>query len=176
LIERKRRRVGIGDTASHRSEDEAMYERILVPVDGSPTSSAGLEEAIQLAKLTGGRVRLVHVVDQLPFSLAAGTYGGMSAQVVELLKESGWKILEDAHRRVADAGVKVDEELFESLDESLCAHLLEQVQSWRADIVVLGTHGRRGVRRMVLGSDAESILRSSTVPVLLVRGAAPPKP
>lgn len=148
-----------------------MYQRILVPVDGSPTSNAGLDEAIRLAKLTGARLRLLHVVDQLPFALAADAYGGMTAQVVELLKESGRKILDEAHRRTASAGVDVDERLYESFDEPLCERVLEQVQSWKADLIVLGTHGRRGVRRMLLGSDAELIVRSSTVPVLLIRGA-----
>jgi nucleotide-binding universal stress UspA family protein len=153
-----------------------MYERILVPVDGSPTSNAGLDEAIRLAKLTGARVRLVHVVDQLPFVLVADMYGGLSGQVVDLLNEAGRKVLDDAHARVAAAGVEVDNRLFESLDQPLCERVLEQVRSWGADLIVLGTHGRRGVRRALLGSDAEMILRSAPVPVLLVRGAERPSP
>jgi nucleotide-binding universal stress UspA family protein len=158
----------------HGSEEKAMYERILVPVDGSPTSSAGLDEAIRLAKLTKGRLRLLHVVDQLPFSLAADSYGGMTAQIIEMLTKSGHKILDEARARVERAGVEVDAKLFESLDEPLCERVLEQVRSWGADLVVLGTHGRRGVRRMLLGSDAELIVRTSTAPVLLVRGKEPP--
>ncbi len=148
-----------------------MYQRILVPVDGSPTSTLGLEEAIKLAKLSGARLRLIHVVDQLPFALTADGYGGMSADVVGLMREAGQKILDEAQQRVASAGVEVDQQLFESLDTPLCERVIEQIESWHADVVVLGTHGRRGVRRMLLGSDAELIVRTATVPVLLVRGA-----
>ena len=150
-----------------------MYQRILVPVDGSPTSDLGLEEAIKLAKLTGGSLRLIHVVDQMPFALAADGYAAMSADVLGLLKEAGERILADAHQRVAKEGVAVDEMLFESLDGRLCDRVEEQIRSWRADVVVLGTHGRRGARRMLLGSDAELIVRSASVPVLLVRGDLP---
>jgi nucleotide-binding universal stress UspA family protein len=150
-----------------------MYERILVPVDGSPTSDLGLEEAIKLAKLTGGRLRLIHAVDQMPFAFAAEGYAAMSADVLGLLKDAGRKILDAAHQRVANAGIPVDEILFESLDSPLCDRVLEQIGSWRADIVVLGTHGRRGARRLLLGSDAELVVRTASVPVLLVRSDAP---
>lgn len=150
-----------------------MYQRILVPVDGSPTSDLGLAEAIKLAKLTGGRLRLLHVVDQMPFVLAADGYAAMSADVLGLLKDAGQRILTDAHQRVAKEGITVDEVLFESLDGRLCDRVEEQIRSWPADVVVLGTHGRRGARRMLLGSDAELIVRTASVPVLLVRGEAP---
>ncbi len=150
-----------------------MYQRILVPVDGSATSNHGLDEAVKLAKLTGGRLRLVHVVDDMPFILAAEGYAAMSADVLGMLKEAGQKILDEAHKRVEKEGVTVDEKLFESLDSRLCDRVLEQIETWRADVVVLGTHGRRGARRMLLGSDAELIVRTATVPVLLVRGDSP---
>jgi nucleotide-binding universal stress UspA family protein len=151
-----------------------MYQRILVPVDGSPTSNLGLDEAVKLAKLTGGRLRLLHVVDQMPFIMAAEGYAAMSADILGMLKEAGQKILDEARERVERDGVPVDEKLFESLDSRLCDRVLEQIDTWHADVVVLGTHGRRGARRMLLGSDAELIVRTATVPILLVRGEPPP--
>lgn len=147
-----------------------MYQRILVPVDGSPTSTAGLEEAIKLAKLTGARLRLLHVVDEMPFALSAEGYGAMSADVLGLLRDAGQRILGEAHARAEQSGIPVDEKLYESFSGRLCDRVVEQVDEWNADLVVVGTHGRRGVRRMLLGSDAELILRTSTVPVLLVHG------
>jgi len=147
-----------------------MYQRILVPVDGSPTSNAGLQEAIGLAKLTGGRIRVLHVVDDLPFVMAAEGYGAIGADVLGLLTDAGRQIVSQAQDRVQQAGVPVDAALFDSLEGRLCDRVVEQIAEWKADIVVLGTHGRRGMRRLVLGSDAEQVLRASPVPVLLVHG------
>jgi nucleotide-binding universal stress UspA family protein len=156
---------------SEFARSTVMYQRILVPVDGSPTSNAGLAEAIKLARLTGARLRLLHVVDEMPYVLAAGGYGSMSADVFELLKESGESILQLARKQVEAADIPVDTALFNSLSGRLCDRVVEQSKEWGADLIVLGTHGRRGVRRMVLGSDAEQVLRTAPVPVLLVRAA-----
>lgn len=146
-----------------------MYERILVPVDGSATSNAGLIEATKLAKLTGARMRLLHVVDEMPFMMAAGGFGAMTVDVLGSLKTAGEAILQEARTRVETSGVAVDSFLLDSNGDRLCDRVIEQADSWSADLLVLGTHGRRGVRRMLLGSDAEQIVRTSTVPVLLVR-------
>lgn len=150
-----------------------MYQRILVPVDGSPTSNLGLDEAVKLAKLTGGCLRLLHVVDQMPFVMAAEGHAAMSADILGMMKEAGQRILDEARKRVEKESIPVDEKLFESLDSRLCDRVLEQIKTWRADVVVLGTHGRRGARRMLLGSDAEQLVRTATVPILLVRGDPP---
>ncbi len=152
-----------------------MYKRILVPVDGSSTSNAGLKEAIRLAKLTGGRLRLVHAVDEMPFVMSAEGYGAVLADVLRQLREAGQKVLDVARKRVEKSGVPVDEKLFEGFGERLCDRIVAEIGEWKADVVVLGTHGRRGVRRMLLGSDAELVLRTATVPVLLVRADATDK-
>lgn len=149
-----------------------MYERILVPIDGSKTSAAGLREAIRLAKLTDGQLRLMHVVDDLPFVLHGDATPGMAGDLLELMVREGKKLLEDARAQVKDQGVAVDTVLCERTQGRICDHVLEQARKWDAELIVLGTHGRRGVRRALLGSDAEQILRTATVPVLLVRGLA----
>ena len=146
-----------------------MYKRILVPLDGSPTSNAGLAEALKLAKVLGSRLRLLHVVDEMPFVMSAEGYSAMSGDVLGLLREAGEKILQEARQRVELNGIEVDIRLFDSLEGRLCDRVVEQVKEWDADLVVLGTHGRRGVRRILLGSDAEEVVRTATVPVLLVR-------
>jgi nucleotide-binding universal stress UspA family protein len=146
-----------------------MYERILVPVDGSATSAAGLGEAMKLAKLTGAQLRLLHVVDDMPLAMSAEGYGAMTADLLSLLGEAGQKILQAARERVAAAGIAVDTVIFDSLGGRVCDRVAEQAAEWKADLIVLGTHGRRGIGRMVLGSDAEQVLRTSPVPVLLVR-------
>lgn len=147
-----------------------MYQRILVPVDGSQTSNAGLAEAIKLARLTGAQVRVLHVVDEMAFIMGANSYAAMSGDFFTLLKESGQVVLEQARLAVDAADIPVVATLIDSFRGRLSDHVAEQVQEWDADVIVLGTHGRRGVGRMLLGSDAEQIVRTATVPVLLVRG------
>lgn len=149
-----------------------MYQRILVPVDGSPTSKAGLAEAIKLARLTGAQLRLIHVVDESPFLLSAEGLAAVSADVFALLREGGQRILDEARDQVAGQGVAVDARLFDGLASQLSDCVADEVQQWHADLVVLGTHGRRGVGRMLLGSGAEQVVRTSRVPVLLVRSPA----
>lgn len=73
-----------------------MYQRILVPIDGSPTAQRGLVEAIRLAKLTQGRLRLIHVIDELSFALAMDAYAGYAGDWLNVLRENGGRLLEEA--------------------------------------------------------------------------------
>ena len=143
-----------------------MYKRILVPVDGSPTSTRGLDEAIRLAKLTGADIRLVHVLDQMAFAAGLENYAG---DIFGILKDAGEKILGQMKERVAVSGICVTTYLSEPTSGRVCDVVVDQAKAFGADLIVLGTHGRRGVGRLFLGSDAEQILRSATAPVLLVR-------
>jgi nucleotide-binding universal stress UspA family protein len=153
-----------------------MYQRILVPVDGSPTSRLGLQEAIRLSKLTGGQLRLVHVVDNLSVSMAMDGFSGFSVELADSLRAAGVDILEAARASVAAAGVSVDTVLHDSFEGPVHELVVADSLAWDADLIVLGTHGRRGVGRMLLGSSAEYILRIATVPVLLVRAPELAKP
>jgi nucleotide-binding universal stress UspA family protein len=147
-----------------------MYQHILVPIDGSATSSKGLDEAIALATLTGGSIRLLHVVDVVPMTIAAQGLDGFHADVIPLLRDSGRAILDAARERVKAEGIAVEAMQREVNVGRVCDAIVEEATKWPADLVVLGTHGRRGFSRMMLGSDAEQVLRCATVPVLLVRG------
>lgn len=144
----------------------SIYQRILVPVDGSPTSNAGLDEAIRLAKLTGARIRLVHVLDDIPFSIGFETYVG---DFMGMLNEAGSEVLTEAKARAEASGVAADTFITELFGERVCDVVADQARVWKADLIVIGTHGRRGARRMVLGSDAEQVARTAPVPVLLIR-------
>jgi nucleotide-binding universal stress UspA family protein len=146
-----------------------MYEKILVPIDGSTTAEQGLREATRLAKLAGSRVRVLHVVDLLSFALATETYVGPSPEVTKLLKEGGEEILRKAKAVVEAQAVPVDTVMFENFSSRVADLVVEHAAEWGANLIVLGTHGRRGVGRLMLGSDAEQIARMSPVPVLLVR-------
>ncbi len=146
-----------------------MYQRILVPVDGSPTSNRGLQEAIALARLTHGRIRLLHVVDPMTYGFMMDSYSGYVGDWMTSLREAGEKLLQASRASVVAAGVPADIVMHEGLQQRLCEFVEQEIDGWKADLVVIGTHGRRGVSRMLLGSDAERIVRSATVPVLLVR-------
>ncbi len=146
-----------------------MYKRILVPIDGSATSELGLQEAMRLAQLTDASLRLVHVIDDLSFALTVDAYGYYAGELLDSLKKSGLEILDNALKTVRAAGIQADTVLHENLRKTVQEHVVDEARSWKADLIVIGTHGRRGVRRMILGSSAEGILRTSPVPVLLVR-------
>ena len=147
-----------------------MYQRILVPVDGSPTSTGGLDEAIRLASLVGAQLRLVHVLDDIVIGSGFETAATYLHDVLPMRRKAGERILEDARTRVASAGLAVDTVLVENVGHRTSEIVVAQANAWHAELIVLGTHGRRGVGRFVIGSDAEQILRMAPVPVLLVRG------
>ena len=150
-----------------------MYQRILVPIDGSATSQRGLEEAIKLSKLTGAGLRLVHAADALTFATGFEPYGVYQDQVIPWMREVGNRILKEGESLAHAAGVNVDSVLLEDMALPVADTVIAQAKAWNADLIVIGTHGRRGVGRWLLGSDAEQIARKASVPVLLVRGLEP---
>lgn len=150
-----------------------MYQRILVPIDGSPTAARGLAEAIKLGRLTGAQLRLIHVVDELSFALSASQGMTLTGDMLGMLREAGAEILAQGAASVKAAGLAVDTTLKDSFAGRVSDLVVEEAGVWPADLIVLGTHGRRGVGRLFMGSDAETIVRSATVPVLLVRAEVP---
>jgi len=149
-----------------------MYQRILVPIDGSSSSNHGLGEAIRIAKLTQGRIRLFHVIDDLSFALALGSEPRHADDLLKQLRSEGSRILDEAQATVQAAGVDVDTRLGDNFPGSVQDKVAAEALDWGAELIVLGTHGRRGAARLVLGSGAERILRQAPVPVLLVRAPA----
>jgi len=145
-----------------------MYETILVPIDGSPTSEAGLREAIRLAQRLKSRLRLLYVVSNYPLMVgmpAAVTFDEMRLQ----LRGYGEDLLARAKLDCEKAGVVAETVLREITSPRICEGILEQAREKDCRLVVMGTHGRRGFNRLTLGSDAEMVVRESPVPVLLVR-------
>lgn len=147
-----------------------MYKRILVPVDGSPTAARGLHEAIELARDQGAAILLLHIVDE--WRVAAGDIAAVNLDVgSKALREVGAQVLKDAEAQVNAAGLSAQTALVEEIGKPVGECVVERAREWPADLIVCGTHGRRGIGRLLLGSSAEYIVRHATVPVLLVRGA-----
>lgn len=145
-----------------------MYKRILVPIDGSDTATAGLREAISLAKNQSAELRIIHVVDELVL-ITPNAYGVTLNNAVAELRALGQTSLEDAHNMAREQGIDAETQLIEAFGGRASEHILSAAQQWAADLIVCGTHGRRGLRRIVLGSDAEYLVRRTPVPILLVR-------
>jgi nucleotide-binding universal stress UspA family protein len=145
-----------------------MYKNILVAVDGSAPSQRGLDEAIRVAKATGARLRLVHVVNELVMTGDQAPASYYSA-VIESLRELGAKVLEDGSATVRRADVPCEQKLIETIGGRAADEIVREAKQWPADLIVVGTHGRRGLKRLAMGSDAEMVLRLAPVPVLMVR-------
>ena len=146
-----------------------MYKRILVPVDGSDTSTRALVAALQLARESEGSVRIVHVIEELAQIIAYDPYGGYPGDLAKVMRDSGQKVLADALAVAQSAGVPADEHLIEAGGKRLAEAVLQEAAGYQADLIVVGTHGRRGIGRVLLGSGAEQIVRQAPLPVLVIR-------
>jgi len=156
-----------------------MFKNILVAVDGSPASRRGLQTAIDLASDQHARLRILHVVEIFAGAPAIGD--GFIApdvvlQVTDALRSQGRQLLDRSRKTASDRGVDAATNMIESLSGNVAHAIVREAAKAGADLVVLGTHGRRGLRRVLMGSDAESVLRQVRTPILLVRGPAKDQP
>lgn len=157
-----------------------MYQHILLAVDGSPTSELALREAVRNAA-DGASVRVINVVEN-PLKSFSTVYGAADdvGMVATAVLESGRHVLSEARaaltRQVAP-NVMVEAQLLDltQLGGTIPEAIRHAASSWPADLIVIGSHGRSGVKRLLLGSVAEQVLRLACCPVLLVR-APPPAP
>lgn len=148
-----------------------MFKKILVPVDGSDTSEAGLKTAMGMARDSGGMLFILHVIDEHVLLQTADYMGGSYyEETIDALKEAGRRVLAKACAKVEKAGVPYKAISVETVEGGVASLILAQARKSKADVIVMGTHGRRGLSRMVMGSDAEGVVREANVPVLLVRG------
>ncbi|WP_175687349.1 universal stress protein [Burkholderia anthina] len=149
-----------------------MYEKIMVAVDGSASSKQALAEAVKVALAGDTHVSVVYVVDKSVLFTYAGRVDPHA--FVEEMRDDGIKVLREAEQIIALAGAKGEAELVETdgIGEDVAERLQRYVKEHRIDLAVVGTHGRRGIRRVLLGSVAERFLRGATCPVLLIRGDA----
>ena len=143
------------------------YRKILVAVDGSTASARGLREAVRLAKSESAELCIFNVVNE--YYAFATPEAAVPVDIVPQLRAGGKSVLAKAQAAAEKQGVKAKTVMRETIGGSAAEAIVREARKQRADLIVLGTHGRRGVRRMVLGSDAEQVVRTAAVPVLLVR-------
>lgn len=147
-----------------------MFKRILVAVDGSDTAELALQEAIKLAKELQAQLRIVHAVDIVNINL--GEEFPNPSEISDAMVKSGQEILRKAEAVARRAGIPVEIQLIEidTLGHSIPEMIAADAEAWPADLIVICTHGRRGLSHLFLGSVAEGVVRVATKPVLLIRG------
>lgn len=146
-----------------------MYKHILVPIDGSAESMRGVAEAVKLARSLGAELRLFHVVNE-PALISVDMTGVSFETLSQVLREHGQQIVAAAEKVVREQGVEPHSVIVEAVGARAADLIVGTAGQWPADLIVMGTHGRHGLQRLALGSDAQLVLRYSPVPVLLVRG------
>jgi nucleotide-binding universal stress UspA family protein len=145
-----------------------MYQKILIAVDGSATSDSALEEAIKLAQRLDSRIAIMYVLEDILYWKEENyiDYAELQASI----KASGEKMLAKAEMLAQRASVAAETKLVEAAGGGRVASIIvAEAEHWQAELIVIGTHGRSGVSRLLLGSVAENVVRSAPMPVLLIR-------
>ncbi|WP_049972362.1 universal stress protein [Haladaptatus cibarius] len=138
-----------------------MYERILLPTDGSDAADRAIEQALNLAKTYDARLYVISIVDQtaIPPDVRADI-------LYEELQEDGEQAVDDIEQKASDAGIDVRTSIPQGTPYRT---ILDFADDHDVDLIVMGTHGRRGIDRYLLGSVTEKVVRLSERPVLTVR-------
>ena len=144
-----------------------MFKHILVPIDGSPTSELAVDKAIGLAKAFDSAVTTIYVVDPYPFTGVGADFAYGQGQYLNAAKAHATDSLAHARKTMEQAGVKVTTATVEA--HSPWRGILEAAESGSADLIVMGSHGRNGIEKLVLGSVAQRVVSHTKLPVLLVR-------
>lgn len=146
-----------------------MYSRLLVPLDGSVTSRLALDHAAALARMNGATLILLHIIEEMKHSNGFERPRIYLQEVRPGFLAAGQKLLDESADPLRQEGLTVETILQESKGERVSVLIAQQAETAHCELIVLGTHGRRGVNRLLLGSDAEQLARIAPVPVMLVR-------
>lgn len=144
-----------------------MFKHILAPVDGSATSMAALDKAAELAKACGAAITVVYVVDPYPFTGVGSEFAYGQDQYLTAARGEARAAMDGAAQRLQDLGVEAETRVLES--HAVWRGIVEAVDAVGADLVVIGSHGRRGLERLVLGSVTQSVLAHTSISTLVVR-------
>ncbi|NUG52897.1 universal stress protein, partial [Acinetobacter lactucae] len=140
---------------------------ILVPIDGSETSMVAMKEAIKLGKALNSKITVVQVMALDPYIADAYVKTGQTNDLIERTRTYLLDILEQAKQLFFNEGITVETKLLEGF--VVHEEIIQAAQDLNADLIVMGSHGRTGVRKLVLGSVAQKVLGESHIPVLIVR-------
>ena len=148
-----------------------MYQKIFVAIDDSPTSQRALSEAIQLAKSSQARLCIAHAADEsllAQHGMGLGSYIDVE-RTRQAIRATAESLLADARAVAAAAGVEAEALVLEATDKRVAELIASGAETFGADLIVVGTHGRRGVDRFLVGSVAENLMRIANISLLMVR-------
>ena len=144
-----------------------MFKHILLPVDGSDASLMAVDKASGLARAFGSTVTAIYVIDPYAFSGVGADFSYGQAQYLGAAKAEGDAALQQSAAMLTAAGVTVNTAVIEA--HAIYRGILETASSVGADLIVMGSHGRRGLEKLVLGSVAAQVLAHAHLPILVVR-------
>jgi len=145
-----------------------MFKRILVPVDGSSAALRAVDKAIVLARAFDGRITVVNVIDVYPFVGIGADYAFGQNEYMAAATASANQALARAEAAVAVAGLPCARRIVEG--HVVHEGILDAADGTGADLIVMGSHGRHGLEKLLLGSTTQRVLSHTSVPVLVVRG------
>lgn len=153
-----------------------MYKRIVLAYDGSSCAVKALDEAILLAKSQSARLCIVFVDDGTAVHGGIDLHGYVERldKVTEKIREQAQELLDAALHKAIAAGCQAEGQLVMAEHRRPAEAIADAAHDWKADLVVVGTHGRRGFQRLLVGSVAENLVRIGTTSLMLVRAPASP--
>lgn len=143
------------------------YQNILVPVDGSETAYAAVEKAIEFAKAFGSKVTVVQVLALDPYIAAEYISANQTNDLIERARTAIVDSLAAAKAKFHEQGLEVETKLIEG--QVIHREIVNAAKETHADLIIIGSHGRTGLKKLFLGSVAQSLLSESNIPVLIVR-------
>ena len=155
-----------------------MITSVLVALDGSATSNAGLRVALDLARDRDAALTGLHVIDDrgIVINLREGHLPAeYFHKLYAAMRKRGQSVLTKAEAVARRAGVPMTAVLADAGGKMVAQAILDQSRKMKPDLIVMGTHGRRGIARAIMGSDAEEVLRETNIPMLFVRSPRYPK-
>ena len=144
-----------------------MFKHILVPVDGSPTAQLAVGKAIALAKLCGARVTAIFAINPYPFTGVGTDFAYGQAEYLNAATAEANAAIKAAKTAFEQAGVSVATSVVEA--HTAWRGVVQSAESLQADLIVMGSHGRSGLEKLVLGSVTQAVLAHTHLPVLVVR-------
>ena len=144
-----------------------MFKHILVPVDGSETSLSAVDKAIGLAKAFDSEVTAIYVIDPYPFTGVGADFAYGQDQYLGAAKAEANAAVEAVAQRLTAAGLKAETRIVEA--HAVWRGIADAAEAVGADLVVMGSHGRRGLEKLVLGSVTQSVLTQTQLATLVVR-------
>ena len=144
-----------------------MFKHSLVPVDGSETSLSAVDKAIGLAKAFDSEVTAIYVIDPYPFTGVGADFAYGQDQYLGAAKAEANAAVEAVAQRLTAAGLKADTRIVEA--HAVWRGIADAAEAVGADLVVMGSHGRRGLEKLVLGSVTQSVLTQTQLATLVVR-------